>query len=270
MCARILISLTWVILALGALPAWSGSKSELVEVFVLEGTQRLGDPPGQPSVEFLVPVEREVLEKAVDAALEFKSANVCCGSSLKFNGRGYLIPWSEDRDLSSVTTYERTTIPIPVGALEENNVLVFEAGFFGGTRPYDDYTIADVYLVLSLVGSEGDGDGLRVAIDFKTNDKRNVINPHSKGRVWVAVLSDSEFDAQQVDPMTVALGAGGAVPDKYVSKYSNRDGMLDLVLRFKTPEIGLQCGDTDVTLTGETYAGEDIIGTDRLVTVGCK
>jgi hypothetical protein len=119
-------------------------------------------------------------------------------------------------------------------------------------------------------GIEENGDAQQVAIDFKTENKRNVINPRSMGRVWVAILSDSEFDAQQVDPMTVALGAGGAVPDKYVSKYSNRDGMLDLVLRFKTPEIGLQCGDTDVTLTGETYAGEDIIGTDRVVTVGCK
>jgi hypothetical protein len=42
------------------------------------------------------------------------------------------------------------------------------------------------------------------------------------------------------------------------------------MLRFRTPEVGLQCGDTEVELTGETYAGDRIIGTDAVKTVGCK
>jgi hypothetical protein len=42
------------------------------------------------------------------------------------------------------------------------------------------------------------------------------------------------------------------------------------MLRFRTPEVGLQCGDTELELTGETYAGESIVGTDAVKIIGCK
>ena len=97
-----------------------------------------------------------------------------------------------------------------------------------------------------------------------------MINLRSRGRFWLAILSDAEFDALQVDPATVALGAGEASPDRYRVKDVNRDRLPDLMLRFRTPEVGLQCGDTEVELTGETYAGDSVIGTDKVKTVGCK
>ena len=97
-----------------------------------------------------------------------------------------------------------------------------------------------------------------------------MINPHSKGRFWLAILSDEEFDALQVNPATVALGPAEASPDRFRVKDVNRDRLPDLMLRFRTPEVGLQCGDTKVELTGETYAGDRIIGTDAVKTVGCK
>jgi hypothetical protein len=109
-----------------------------------------------------------------------------------------------------------------------------------------------------------------IAIDVKPGNRRNVVNPSSKGRFWVAVLSDSEFDALQVDPATVAFGKGEASPDRYRVKDANRDRLPDLMLRFRTPEVGLQCGDTEVELTGETYAGDSIIGSDSVKTVGCE
>ena len=109
-----------------------------------------------------------------------------------------------------------------------------------------------------------------ILIDFKPGNRRNVVNPRSKGRFWVAVLSDSEFDALQADPTTVAFGQGEASPDGYRVKDVNRDRLPDLMLRFRTPEVGLQCGDTEVELTGETYAGDSVIGTDKVKTVGCK
>jgi hypothetical protein len=273
MFSRFLITLMGAFLAVSAMSAWSAENTELEEILVLSGSQDLGDSPKPTIVEYLVDLQEEQLARANYAALEFRAAHVCCGSWVTVNGRQYTLPWSEDKNIGLIDRYANTAIPIPVGSLLLKNAITFEAfrfGFSGQTNSYDDYRIADVYLVLSLAGTEGDGDAQQVDIDFKPNDKRNIINPRSMGRVWVAILSAPDFDAQQVDPMTVALGAGSAVPDKYVSKYSNRDGMLDLVLRFKTPEIGLQCGDTDVTLTGETYTGGDITGIDSLVTVGCK
>jgi hypothetical protein len=109
-----------------------------------------------------------------------------------------------------------------------------------------------------------------VALDFKPRNPRNVINPRSRGRFWLATLSEADFDALQVDPESVALGEGGASPDRYRVKDVNRDRLPDLMLRFRTPEVGLQCGDTEVELTGETFAGDSIIGTDKVKTVGCK
>ena len=109
-----------------------------------------------------------------------------------------------------------------------------------------------------------------IAIDVRPGNLGNDINPRSRGRFWVAVLSDSEFDALQVDPATVALGPGEASPDRYRVKDVNRDRLPDLMLRFRTPEVGLHCGDTEVELTGETYAGDSVIGTDKVKTVGCK
>jgi hypothetical protein len=86
----------------------------------------------------------------------------------------------------------------------------------------------------------------------------------------LAILSDAEIDALQVDPESVALGEGGASPDRYRVKDVNRDRMPDLMLRFRTPEVGFQCGDGEVELIGETYAGDSIIGSDSVKTVGCK
>jgi hypothetical protein len=111
---------------------------------------------------------------------------------------------------------------------------------------------------------------MEVAIDIKPGNRRNVMNPRSRGRFWLAILSDAEFDALQVDPATVALGAGEASPDRYRVKRVNRDRLPDLMLRFRTPEVGLQCGDTEVDLSGEIYAGDSVIGLDKVKTVGCK
>lgn len=111
---------------------------------------------------------------------------------------------------------------------------------------------------------------VQVPLDFRPGNPRNVINPKKQGKFWVAVLSADNFDALQVAPETMALGPGAASPDRYRVKDVNRDRLPDLMLRFRTPEVGIQCRDTEVELTGETYAGDSIIGTDVVKTVGCE
>ena len=47
------------------------------------------------------------------------------------------------------------------------------------------------------------------------------------------------------------------------------DGDMDLVLHFNTQDTGIQCSDTDATLTGMTGGGQAITGTDSVETVPC-
>jgi hypothetical protein len=90
------------------------------------------------------------------------------------------------------------------------------------------------------------------------------------GKLWVATRSDTCFDALQAAPDTVESGPGRAVLDRYRAKDINRDRIPDRVLCFLTPEVGRQCGDTKWELAGETSAGDGIIGTDSVKTVGCR
>jgi hypothetical protein len=112
-------------------------------------------------------------------------------------------------------------------------------------------------------------------IDIKPGNKRNVINPRSKGGTWVAILSDTDHDSpfdptSEVDIPTVEFGPDGAKAIRYKVKDKNRDGIGDLLLRFKIPATGISCGDTQATLTGATFDGQSFTGTDSVKSVGCK
>jgi len=110
-----------------------------------------------------------------------------------------------------------------------------------------------------------------VAIDIKPGNERNPINPHSKGKLPVAILTDGAFDALQVDPTSVRFGpdqAGIAHAQGHVEDVDG-DGDADLLLHFRARDTGIACGDTEATLTGETYDGQQIAATDTIKTVGC-
>ena len=112
-----------------------------------------------------------------------------------------------------------------------------------------------------------------IGIEIKPGNKRNVINSRAKGGIWVAVLSDTDFPfdpSSQVDISTVEFGPDGAKAISYKVKDINKDGLVDLLLRFKISATGIACGDTEATLTGEIYDGKGFTGTDSIKTVGCK
>ena len=109
----------------------------------------------------------------------------------------------------------------------------------------------------------------RVAIDIRPGSDRNGINPRSKGKIPVAILSTGDFDATQVDPATVRFGPDEAPAVGYSVKDVDYDGDWDLVVRFKKRDTGITCGDTEATLVGETYEGQAITGTDFIKVKGC-
>lgn len=109
-------------------------------------------------------------------------------------------------------------------------------------------------------------------IDIKPGGLPNSINPKSKGVIPVAILTTDAFDATTVDPLSVAFGPNRAMEAHRRGHIEDvdGDGDLDLLLHFRTQETGIQCGFTSAFLTGETFDGQVIEGSDSIKTVGCK
>ena len=162
---------------------------------------------------------------------------------------------------------------------------IVEPGGFGGhifvsnlfdNQPLSSFSFAgNISKGFSSLTFQSRADVLPINIDIKPGNKRNVINPRAKGGIWVAILSDTEpgspFDpSSQIDIPTVEFGPDGAKAIRHKVKDVNKDGLGDLLLRFKIPETGIACGDTDATLTGETFDSQSFTGTDSIKTVGCN
>jgi hypothetical protein len=111
---------------------------------------------------------------------------------------------------------------------------------------------------------------IEVVIDIKPGSDTNPINPRSKGKIPVAILTTRTFDATTVDPGTVRFGRTGTEAAPVQSALEDVDGDLDMILHFNTQETGIQCRDTSASLTGKTFSGQAIQGSDSIVTVGCK
>jgi len=104
-----------------------------------------------------------------------------------------------------------------------------------------------------------------VTIDIKPGSYLNTINLKSKGNnVPLAVLSDSTFDATTVDRSNVVFAGAFPLPIGQTPEDVNGDGLLDVVLHFKTQDLNLQPGDTEACLSGKTLDGQDIEGCDSV------
>jgi hypothetical protein len=113
---------------------------------------------------------------------------------------------------------------------------------------------------------------LTVVIDILPGEVLNPINPKKQGVIPVAILTTATFDATTVNASTVRFGKTGkeAAPVQVAVEDVNGDGLDDLILHFNTPDTGIQCGDTSASLTGQTFSGQAIQGSDSIVTVGCR
>lgn len=122
-----------------------------------------------------------------------------------------------------------------------------------------------LYVVESTILAESE-----VTIDIKPGTENNSVNPRSKGKLTVAILTTDGFDASTVNASTVRFGPGEAQPVSYQLEDVDYEGYLDLALKFETQDTGIACGDTEATLSGQTFDGVQIIGTDAIKTVGCN
>ena len=121
-------------------------------------------------------------------------------------------------------------------------------------------------------GTAGKCKMTTVTIDIKPGSFPNTINPRSKGKIPVAILTTGTFDATNVDASTVLFGPAGseAAPVQSALEDIDGDGDTDMILHFNTQATGIQCGDSSASLTGETFSGQAIEGSDSINTAGCK
>ncbi len=113
-----------------------------------------------------------------------------------------------------------------------------------------------------------------VTIDIKPDSDNNSINLGSNGKIPVAILSTDDFDATTVDPATITLADAGVLMrgkgDDWMSSFEdvNIDGLLDLLVHIDTQALVLDDGNMEAQLTGETFDGLSIWGTDAISLVG--
>jgi hypothetical protein len=163
-------------------------------------------------------------------------------------------------------------------AVEDPGPPEFFNGLIDEVELYNRALSAEEIAALFNAGSAGKCKAITVKIDIKPGSFPNSINPRSKGKIPVAILTTDTinntvtFDATTVDPFSVRFGPKGAKEAHHQGHVEdvNHDGEPDLLLHFKTQATGIQCGDTSATLTGETFGGQAIQGTDSIKTVGCK
>ena len=110
-----------------------------------------------------------------------------------------------------------------------------------------------------------------VEIDIRPGRYPNTINLKRRKNIWVAVLSSENFDATTIDPASVRIGPAGAGINANPRVVDiDGDQADDLKLRFKVSEIGISCGDTELSLSASTFDGTEIAGTDSIVTTACN
>ena len=115
--------------------------------------------------------------------------------------------------------------------------------------------------------SEIQAFGVRILdIDIKPGNGPNSINTKNKGVIPVAILGSEDFDVSDINFASLTFGPSDASPvhDDGHFEDVNGDGYADLVSHYATRDAGLQVGDTEACVTGETLDGIPIEGCDAV------
>lgn len=148
--------------------------------------------------------------------------------------------------------------PSPVNAFGVDNLQWMGGGGAPGDTPPPGGTPPP--------GDPGASD-LTVEIDVKPKKKHNFINLFKHRRTRIALLGSESFAVESVDLATLAMGPDSAAPQRIRVKDINKDGHDDLVMRFRTRQLGIALGDPEICLTGATLDGQSFSGCDAIETL---
>lgn len=114
-----------------------------------------------------------------------------------------------------------------------------------------------------------------VVIDIKPGSEPNSIRLSNRGVIPVAILTTETFDATTVDPMTVCFGDAEEPGERDCTEAHgvghledvDGDGDIDQLFHFETAQTGIDPGDTQACLTGETFDGTPVEACDSIRTL---
>lgn len=161
----------------------------------------------------------------------------------------------------------------------------FEPGTFqnSGLLPIDVFAGGERKIVFWLQGDSGaelrirnivirGRDGVLADLDIRPGDNPNSINPRSRGKIPVAILSTADFDAPfdviQRSPTFGRTGEEDSLSFCAGEEDIDGDELPDLVCHFDTEDTGFQHGDTEGILRGELMDGRALLGRDSVRIVG--
>jgi hypothetical protein len=117
-----------------------------------------------------------------------------------------------------------------------------------------------------------------IGIDVDPWSASNEIKPAASNLVPVALIATSvssgdvaDFDPGQVNLSSLEFGIGKAGNTAVPWAFDvDNDSDTDMVVGFNAQDAAILCGDTEVSIEGETLSGETFIGTDTIVTTDCE
>lgn len=103
-----------------------------------------------------------------------------------------------------------------------------------------------------LVISGVSPSALQISIDIKPGlDRITRVNPKSKGKIPVALLSLNDFDATNADESSIRFGPGGTEASGHCNKHdANHDGRADLLCHFDLEAAAFDESDEEGIVTG--------------------
>jgi hypothetical protein len=114
------------------------------------------------------------------------------------------------------------------------------------------------------------GGAIEISMDVLPWSTRDLIDPGSTRLVPVAMHGGQHFDALQTDLPSVRIMPGNAPARNYRVMDVNRDGLPDLVVYFRSRDLPIPCGTSQLDLTASTHQGLELLGADTVTNMRCR